>query len=168
MKNKTVGFLIIGIALLIGFITFLFNRGLSEIVAATCSHGESCIMWDTIKLQTNIAIILMLFVVVIGLYLIFFGKEEKVVTKIITHKIEPKKINKKDFDKIMSKMTKDEKKILKKLIEADGTLFQGEIVEKTEFTKVKVSRILDRLEGKGIVERKRRGMTNIVILKSKR
>ena len=28
-----------------------------------------------------------------------------------------------------------------------------------------VSRIIDRLEGKGFVERKRRGMTNVVVMK---
>tara|TARA_Y100000310_G_scaffold79304_3_gene76019 strand:- start:11104 stop:11229 length:126 start_codon:yes stop_codon:yes gene_type:complete len=31
--------------------------------------------------------------------------------------------------------------------------------------KAKVSRIIDRLENKDIVERKRRGMTNVVVLK---
>lgn len=36
---------------------------------------------------------------------------------------------------------------------------------KTGLTKVKVTRILDRLEGREIIERKRRGMTNVVILK---
>ena len=33
--------------------------------------------------------------------------------------------------------------------------------------KVKITRILDKLEGMGILERKRRGMTNVVILKHK-
>jgi len=31
--------------------------------------------------------------------------------------------------------------------------------------KVKVSRILDKLEGKGLVETKTRGMTNVILLK---
>jgi len=38
-------------------------------------------------------------------------------------------------------------------------------VEETGFTKVKITRILDSLEGNGLIERKRRGMTNIIILR---
>ncbi|MEK6845043.1 MAG: MarR family transcriptional regulator [Nanoarchaeota archaeon] len=44
-------------------------------------------------------------------------------------------------------------------------IFQAELIEKTKFGKAKITRILDRLEGKGFVERKRRGMTNIVVLR---
>ena len=44
-------------------------------------------------------------------------------------------------------------------------MFQADLVDKCGFGKVKVTRILDGLENKGLVERKRRGMSNIVILK---
>ena len=62
-------------------------------------------------------------------------------------------------------LDKEEKVIIKALENADGTIFQSDLVEKTQFGKVKVSRILDRLEGRGLLERKRRGMTNVVVLK---
>jgi len=39
------------------------------------------------------------------------------------------------------------------------------LIEKTGFGKAKMTRIIDRLEGRCFVERKRRGMTNIVVLK---
>ena len=58
-----------------------------------------------------------------------------------------------------------EKQIFEKIIESEGTIFQSDLVDKTGFTKVKVTRILDKLEGKKLIERKRRGMTNVVILK---
>ena len=45
------------------------------------------------------------------------------------------------------------------------TVFQADLIEQTEFGKAKMTRILDRLEGKGYIERKRRGMTNVVVLK---
>ncbi|MBS3148671.1 MarR family transcriptional regulator [Candidatus Woesearchaeota archaeon] len=51
------------------------------------------------------------------------------------------------------------------IAKADGMIFQNELVEKTGLSKVKVTRILDKLEAKGIIERRRRGMTNAVILK---
>jgi len=44
MRNRIVGFLIIGIAALIGLIVYLFNRALTDIISTACSHGTSCPM----------------------------------------------------------------------------------------------------------------------------
>ena len=38
-------------------------------------------------------------------------------------------------------------------------------MEKLEIRKVKATRLLDKLEAKQLIERKRRGLNNIVILK---
>lgn len=167
MKNRLVGILIICVAALIGFIILSFNKALTNIVNMACSHGPTCPMWDTIRFQTNISIGIMVFVIVIGLYLIFFGKEEKIITKtkVVKQQIEPKRITRENYQKIMSKLNDDEKLIFDKIIESEGTIFQSDLVDKTKFTKVKVTRILDKLEGRGLIERKRRGMTNVVILK---
>jgi len=167
MKNRIAGILVLCIVAVIGFIIFSFNRALTEIVNTACSHGTECPMWGTINFQTNVGIGIMVFIALIGLYLIFFGKEEKIITKIKTvkQKIEPKKIRKEDYQKVMSALNSDEKLVLDKIIESEGSIFQSDLVEKAGLDKVKVTRILDRLEGKGIVERKRRGMTNVVILK---
>ena len=50
-------------------------------------------------------------------------------------------------------------------MEEHRTIFQADLIEKTGFGKAKMTRILDRLEGKGFVERKRRGMTNVVVIR---
>ncbi len=52
-----------------------------------------------------------------------------------------------------------------KIIEKEGSIYQSVLVSETTFSKVKVTRILDKLEGKHLIERKRRGMTNIILLK---
>lgn len=111
----------------------------------------------------------MAFIIAIGVYLIFFGKEEKIVTrfKTLRQQIEPKKITKDNYKKIMSDLNGDEKQVLERIIEAQGTVFQSNLVEKTKFAKVRVTRILDKLEGRGLIERRRRGMSNMVILKHK-
>jgi len=165
MKNKIVGVLIIVIAFLIGLIVYIFNRALTKIVGTSCTHGSSCPMWGTINAQTTIGIIIMVFVMLIGLYLFFFGKEERIITKIKTVRQTESNEQKKDYSKIMNTLDNEEKLVLEKVIESEGTIFQSDLVEKTEFPKVKVTRLLDRLEGKNLIERKRRGMTNIVILK---
>ena len=66
----------------------------------------------------------------------------------------------------LSNVHGDAKKVCELLIQSSGTMYQSELIKKTEISKVKMTRILDHLEHDlQIVERKRRGMTNIVILR---
>ena len=59
-----------------------------------------------------------------------------------------------------------EKKVYDLLALHEGTLFQSELVRETGLSKVKTSRVLDKMEAKGLVERRRRGMSNIIVLKN--
>lgn len=59
----------------------------------------------------------------------------------------------------------DEQTVYRIVVDAGGTMFQGELVEQSGFSKTKISLILDRLEAQRILERKRYGMSNIVQLK---
>jgi len=167
VKNIIVGVLVVVIALLMGFIIFSFNSAFTDVINSSCSHGETCPMWETLDFQTNVSIAIMAFVIIIGLYLIFFGKEEKIITKIIkmVERKEPKTITKESYSKVLSGLSSEEKVVVEKLIESKGSLSQSDLIEHTDFNKVRISRILDRLEGRGVVERKRHGMSNIVVLK---
>ena len=147
MNNRNVGLIIIAFALLIGFIVYSFNRALTEIVNTSCSHGDACPMWGTIDFQTNVSIGIIIFVILIGVYFIFVPAEKKTIKSGIKN------------------LDNEEKAVINILEKSDGSMFQSGIVEESKYPKVKVTRILDRLEGKGAIERKRRGMTNIVILK---
>jgi len=162
MKNKNVGFLIVGIAVIIGIIVAIFNYGLRSIAENSCSHGSECTMYGTIALQTWLSLAIAGLVGIIGLFLIF--SKEEVVEKIV---VKHKKIHIKDKKQPIdySKLNKDEKILVKLVEDANGTIFQSDLVEKSSFSKVKVTRILDRLEGMQLIERKRRGMTNVVVLK---
>lgn len=163
MKNKNVGFLIIGIAIIIGIIVGIFNFGLRSIVADSCSHGPECSMYGTISIQTWISLAIAGLILVIGLFMVFSREEKEIVIKKIKEKIE---VEKKAKPMDYSKLDKEEKIIMKAVENAQGTIFQSDLVEKVGFSKVKVTRILDRLEGHQLIERKRRGMTNVVVLKS--
>jgi len=162
MKNRIVGLIIISIALLIGFIIYSFNKALTEIVSTSCSHGPECPMWGSINFHTNVSIGVMIFVLLIGLYLMFFGQDEKIIKQV---KVVRKPDKKTDYSIDKKGLSEEEKYVLDKLIEFEGSMLQSEIVEKTNYSKVKVTRILDKLEARGLIERKRRGMTNLVVLK---
>ena len=153
MKNRTVGLLIVGISALIGFIIYSFNRALTEIVNEACAHGSTCPLCGTINFQTNISISIMASLIILGAYIAFFTRENDAVQ------------SRKDYRQIMKTLSDEEKLVLTTIIDADGTILQSALVEATNFSKVKVTRILDRLEGKRVIERKRRGMTNVVILR---
>lgn len=171
MKNKIVGILIIGIAILMGFIIYSFNISLNKIATSSCSDvisGLSCPIAESSNFQTKISLGVTIFLLLVGFYLIFFAKEEKIVTKVIKVKeqIKPKEITIENFKEIMKDFDDEEKNVFEKIIEAKGSILQSELVNTTGLDKVKITRILDKLEGRGLLERKRRGMTNVVILKN--
>ncbi|HPR41790.1 MAG TPA: MarR family transcriptional regulator [Candidatus Methanofastidiosa archaeon] len=51
------------------------------------------------------------------------------------------------------------------LISSDGIMLQSDIVSALNISKSTVSRILDLLESKGLVEKRRRGMGNLIMLR---
>ncbi len=59
----------------------------------------------------------------------------------------------------------EEGSAFKFITEAGGMMFQNELMARLEVSKVRMTRILDRLEQQGLIERKRRGMTNLVVVK---
>ena len=158
MKNRNVGYLISGIAIIIGIIVWIFNIGLRKIVGQTCTHGGSCSMYDTIAVQTYLSLTIAGVVLVIGLFLIFSKESEKIVIKKVKGRVQKKKRD-------LSGLDEGEREVVKFLQDEGGAVFQGALMEKFEFGKVKMTRLLDKLEAKQIAERKRRGMNNIVVLK---
>ncbi|MFH0831525.1 MAG: MarR family transcriptional regulator [archaeon] len=164
MENRKVGYLIIGMAFVIGVVVFLFNNALKTIVMATCIHGTTCPMYGDIKTQTIISLVLIGAILIIGLVLIFNKEKERIIVKIKKIKNEFAEKLKEDKEKNLKFLNREEKAVYGILMK-EGSMFQADIVDKSGFSKVKVTRILDRLEGKQLIERKRRGMSNIVILK---
>ncbi len=161
MENRKVGWIIIGLSILFVLIILLFNSALKDIVAASCSleHGaDSCPMYDTISKQTFLALGIVGLLIIVGLVLIFSKPEEKIIIKTKTIKEKSKKID-------TSKLDKTEKEVVELLEKENGGMFQADLKEKIGMGKVGMTRLLDKLEAKQIIERKRRGMNNLVVLK---
>ena len=160
MENRHVGFLILGIAIILIFITFLFNNALGESVRNSCliQHGdvESCEMYDSVNYQKYFALGIVGVLLVIGFVLIFTKPRERIITRKIK---EPrKKIN-------LDSLEPKEREVIKILQQENGTIFQATLMEKLNVGKVGITRLLDKLEAKQIIERKRRGMNNVVVLR---
>lgn len=159
MENKKVGWIIVGVGVLVGIIVLIFNLGLKKIVGETCTHGPTCSMYDTIAVQTWVSLAIVLIILTIGAVIMFTKPKERIIVKTKTIKEKSKKID-------MSKLDKDEKKVVELLQKENGGMFQADLKERLEIGKVGMTRLLDKLEAKQIIERKRRGMNNIVILRN--
>ena len=167
MKNKNVGYIILSIAILFLFLVISFNNALTSFVNNSCTHGIECPMQITLKTQKILSYGLIGIISAFALYLIFKKEERKTKHKphieTITNQ-EPTKKETKEPKQIPN-LDEEEQNIMNLLNNNEGSIYQSDIIKQTHLTKVKVSRLLDKLEGKGLIERKRRGMTNIVIKK---
>lgn len=68
------------------------------------------------------------------------------------------------WNNILETLTGDEKEIYQIVYNAKGEILQKDIAV-SDFSRAKVTRLLDYLEKRGLIERKSCGMTNKVVLK---
>ena len=97
----------------------------------------------------------------LGASLLYFLLPYRVV---VTRKeVEPVSVER--WRKTLEGLIKEDERKIYQLMEENGVIFQSQLVEKSSFPKAKVSLILDKLEAKRLLKRRRRGMSNVVILK---
>ena len=150
-NSKRLGIILIVLSLVIGgiFIYYISNLTKSS-QELGCFNNSECFAVERGLSVSHAAIGIFSFMLALGFYLLFFNRE--------------KIIKQKEYD--ISKLNLEEKKVFYFIKEnKERGVYQSQIVEKFNFPKSKVSRILDNLEIKQIIERKRRGMTNIIFLR---
>ena len=76
-----------------------------------------------------------------------------------------KKVNLASLLNKLNTLEGEERRIFEEIIAEEGEIMQSELVEKSRLSKASVSRILDKLEGKGLIIRQRYGMGDIVLLR---
>ncbi len=69
------------------------------------------------------------------------------------------------YERVLPTLKDDEAKVFRAVLDSDGIIAQSELSNITGVSKSNVSRALDMLESRGYVERRRRGMGNIIVLK---
>jgi uncharacterized membrane protein len=159
LDHKTMGTILAGLGLLLIIILVLIKINFDSQAVFFCEAVDADPdrdMSDCPAHQSNIPWLVMAgfgisFVILgAGIYFILLNNKEK-----------------KEFSAMdVSKLNKDELKIYNILNERKGSAYQSDLINGTGFSKVKMTRLLDKLEfDDKILERKRRGMTNIVILK---
>ena len=104
---------------------------------------------DNTLLVLGIVSILTAFVGGIGAYLIF--------------KTNERLLEEKEYD--LTALNDEEKNIFLFVKEHPEGIYQSELVTQFNLSKVRMTRILDTLERRELIERKRRGMTNLIVVR---
>lgn len=158
MENKKVGWLIVGIATIMLGIVIILNKSITELAMAGCTHQVQCTMSTALNSQYYVSLAIVGVIYAIGLYIMFSKPNEKIIERKVEVKEKKKKID-------LTGLDTKEKKAIDFIQKENGVIFQAELKEKLEIGKVGMTRLLDKLESKELIERKRRGMNNIVVLK---
>ncbi|MFH1722803.1 MAG: hypothetical protein ABH950_09405 [Candidatus Altiarchaeota archaeon] len=153
---REVGAVMLILTLGLAYLLVSFINTLAEMSQASCTCGDTCDMVH-FEVPTYFYFGLAGIVILLLISVLFVVKGGEVFKA----KTAPQ-----DAWKEMQDTLKGDEKTVYSLIAAEGgAMFQSEIVEKSELSKVKITRVLDGLEARKVLERKRRGMTNIVVLK---
>ena len=159
-NQKNIGIILLSISViliaLLGFAKFNFDKQgalLCEFISLEPELDmENCPAHNTSTSWSFVAAFGIAFLVLgSGIYIIIVSKYAK------------KEVEFAEVD--TSKLDDEEKKIYETLKQNQGSMYQSDIIKETGFSKVQTTRILDKLEGKKVLDRKRRGMTNIIVLK---
>ena len=162
IDQKTIGSFLIGFSLILLFILIWVKINVDTEQGFLCEVVEerpdlSMEQCPAHESNTSWLIIAGFFIVFLvfasGLFLLFYPE--------LRQKEDSPKSEKID----VSLLQEYEKKMYDLLILNQGSMYQSDIIKELGLSKVKVSRILDKMEGKHIIERKRRGMTNIIVLR---
>ncbi len=157
INTKQIGILIIAISLVLLFAIIPLSFKLAEIGMSQCVHATNaaCSITGHIPMESYVGVTSIILLAGFGAFLMFKVQKSEKLDKEMLRKI-------KENEKHLGG---DEKSVYQVISDSSGALFQSEVVEKSGFGKVKVTRILDKLEAKGLIERRRRGMTNMILLK---
>ena len=157
LDNKRIGIIISVTSIVLFFILASFSIKIAEIESTKCIHplGGQCPITAHIPLISYVGVALLIIVFILGIWLMRKAEAGEKIRKDAAEKAES----------VAKALKGDEKKAYELVVASQGAVFQSELVEKIGYSKVKVSRILDKLEGQNLIERRRRGLANMVLIK---
>ena len=187
METKKLGFLILGLSIVLGFVMFNFMGSLNaQGQQLHCNPTQECQQINSVLGVSHIAIGLLSFIFALGFYLLFFNKDEKAIIEryginnninsnnnnandnlinnnnLINNEYNIKNNNDK-FSLLLRPLDDNERKVLIAIKEQEG-ITQSTLRYRADLSKAKVSQILMDFEKKNLIERKAKGKTYSVFL----
>ena len=155
--NKRIGIIISVISIVLLFILASFSIKIAEIESTKCIHppGGQCPLTAHIPSASYAGAVLLVIIFILGIKVALKSEAGEKIRKESAEKAET----------VAKALKGGEKKAYELIAASQGAIFQSELVEKMGYSKVRVSRILDKLEGQNLIERRRRGLANMVLIK---
>lgn len=166
MNNKKLGWILIGVCILLGAVLLSFKVQLEKQNESACTcEANSCPMEEKFSWSFYLGITIVSIIIALGLYLIFFEKSQK---EIISTLERQKQITGEEekFSILLKGLDEDEKKVINAIKEQDG-ISQQTLRLRTDMHKSKLSIVLKGLEEKNLIKRIPKKKTNQVFLKMK-
>ena len=189
METKKLGFLVMGMSILFGFVMFSYMGQLNaQGQQMLCNPTQECRQINSMLGWSHAVVGLLSFIFALGFYLLFFNKNEKELLK-DTNLIEKNNINSNynnhhnnfgnNFEKnsetsektdsidkfslLLRPLDENERRVLMSIKEQEG-ITQSTLRFRANLSKSKISQILADFEKKSLIERKAKGKTYQVFL----
>jgi DNA-directed RNA polymerase specialized sigma subunit len=169
METKKLGFLILGMSIVLGFIMLGYMNQLSlQGQQLHCNPTQECQQVNSLLGTSHIAVGFLSFIFALGFYLLFFDKSGNVELKdesgFNTNFKEKEQTTADDkFNLILRPLDENEKKVLVSIKEQEG-ITQSTLKYRTNLSKAKISQVLTSFEKKNLIARKVKGKTYEVFL----
>lgn len=162
ISARYTGIALIAISLVLFFVILSFTQhiqNLNQYLHKDCDIPDAiCPFKQDVPWEASLGFSINVVIFILGVLLFLTSRYPELPKRILPRRVVNRSVN------IPKSLDPAEKKVFE-MISGSDAMFQSELVEKSGMSKVKVTRILDKLEAKGLVERKRRGMTNVVVPK---
>jgi uncharacterized membrane protein len=149
---------IMGVAILISSLVILVVKLFSTApIQIIMESGQEIINQDSNLFSLADAILLSICSFMVGvtsLYLYYNSLDENPISS----KVGNDKST--DYEVVLRLLKPDERRVYNEIIESKGDILQNKIVLNSGLSKVRVTRILKRLEQKQLIKRERFGLTN--------
>ena len=156
--------IIISIVILIASLVILVDKIFTTTpIQIVLESGQEVVTQDSSYYDLGEVILLVICAFLIGLSIIFIYYNSDEIRK--EHFLHLKRDKSKEM-LITNLLKDDEKKVYQEILNSNNEILQNELVRKTNLSKVKITRIIHRLELKKLVVKERYGLTNKVKLKT--
>ena len=167
METKKLGFLILGMSIVLSLIMFSYMGSLNvREEVYNCNPTNECQQVKSLFGLSHIAVGFLAFIFALGFYLLFFNKNEALRYNDALEKIQEEKTQKTAEDKfslLLRPLDENERKVLTSIKEQEG-ITQSTLKYRANLSKAKVSQILTDFEKKNLIARKAKGKTYEVFL----
>ena len=165
METKKLGFLILGMSIVLGFIMFTYMNQLSlQGQQLHCNPTQECQQVNSMLGLSHIAVGIISFISALGFYLLIFNKAPQPLHYPIENDGQKAIVKKDDkFQLLLRPLDDNKRKDLKAIKEQRG-ITQATLRYRADLSKATISQILTDFEKKNLIKRKEKGKTYKVFL----